>query len=94
MGLTINGLKMIQFPIVTQHRNFSRKINMKKFDIQIGVVQNFSRLSSIRKHFRINIVVTHNMSTYECNLVPIDNLSENKQFHQWNCIGHNIISNK
>jgi hypothetical protein len=85
---------MIQFPIVIQHHSFSRKINMKKSDIQKDVVQNFSRLSSIRKHFRINIVVTNNMSTYESKLVPIDNLSENKQFHPWNCIGHNIVSNQ
>ena len=92
MGLTINGLKMIQFPIVTQHHSFSRKINMKNSDIQIDVVQNFNRLSSIRKHFRINIVVRNNMLTYESNLVTIDSLSENKRSHHWNCIGHNTVS--
>ena len=84
---------MIQFPIVTQHHNFNREIDRKNSSIQIDVVQNFSRFSSIRKHFRINIVVTNNMSTYKSNLVTIDSLSENKQSHQWNCIGHNTVSN-
>jgi hypothetical protein len=65
MELDIHGIIMIQFPIVTQHHSFSRKINKKSFDIQIDEVQNFSRLSSIRKRFRINLVVTNNMSTYE-----------------------------
>ncbi len=27
-------------------------------------------------------------------LITIDNLSENKQFHQWNHIGHDTISNQ
>ena len=65
MGLTINGIKMIQFPIVTHQHSFSQKINMKNSDIQINVVQNFGRFNSIRKHFRINLMVTNNMSTYE-----------------------------
>jgi hypothetical protein len=85
---------MIQFPIVTRHHNFSRKINRKKSIIQIDVVQNFSRFTSIGKHFRINIVVTNNMSTYKSNLVTIDSLSENKQSHEWNCISHNTVSNQ
>jgi hypothetical protein len=63
MGLAINGINMIQFPIVTQHHSFSRKINMKNSDIQIDIVQNFSRFNNIRKYFRINLVVTNNMST-------------------------------
>jgi hypothetical protein len=45
MELNIHGIIMIQFPLVTQHHSFSRKINMKNSDIQIDVVQNFSRLS-------------------------------------------------
>jgi hypothetical protein len=65
MELAINGIKMIQFTIVTQHHIFSRKINKKNTDIQIDVMQNFSRFSSIRKHFRYNLMVTSNMSTYE-----------------------------
>jgi hypothetical protein len=84
---------MMQFPIVTQHHNFSRKINRKQSSIQIDVVQNFSRLSIIRKHFRINLVVTNNMSTYEINIITIESLSGKKQSHQWNCIGHNKVSN-
>ena len=65
MELAINGIKMIQFPIVTHHHSFIRKINRKKSDIKIDVMQNFSRFNSIRKHFRINLVVTNNMSTHE-----------------------------
>ena len=65
MGLTINGIKMIQFPIVSQDHSFSPKINMKNSDIQIDVVQNFSRFNSIRKHFRTNLVMANNMFTYE-----------------------------
>jgi len=66
MELTIYGsIKMIQFPKVTQHHSFSREIHRKKYSIQLGVMQNFSRLSSIRKQFRTNLVVTNNMSTYE-----------------------------
>jgi hypothetical protein len=94
MKLNIRGIIMIHFPIVTQHHSFSRKINRKKYSIQIDVVQNFSRLNSIRKHFRINIVVTNNMSTYKSSLVTIGSLSENKQSHQWNCIGHNTVCNQ
>jgi hypothetical protein len=63
--LTIYGSIMIQFPIVTQHHIFSREINMKKSSIQIGVMQNSRRFSSIRKYYRPNLVVTNNMSTYE-----------------------------
>jgi hypothetical protein len=82
MGLTINGIKMIQFPIVTQHHGFSsRKINMNNSDIQIDVVQNFSRFNSIRKHFRIYFGVTNNMSTCKNNLITMNNISENEQFH-------------
>jgi hypothetical protein len=94
MELNIHGIIMIQFPIVTQHHGFSRKINKKSFDIQIDEVQNFSRFSSTRKRFRINLVMTNNMSTYKSNLITIDSLSENKQSHQWNCIGHNTVSNQ
>ena len=65
MELTIHGSIMIQFPMVTQQHIFSRKINRKDSSIQLGVMPNFSRFSSIRKHFRINLVVTNNMSTYE-----------------------------
>ncbi len=65
MKLAINGIKMIQFPIVTKHHIFSRKINRKNSDIQIDVMQNFSRFIIIRKHFRYNLMVTSNMSTYE-----------------------------
>ena len=43
MELAINVIKLIQFPIVTQHHIFSQKINRKKYDIQINVMQNFSR---------------------------------------------------
>jgi IS1 family transposase len=81
MQLTIHGSIMIQSPIETQHHSFSRKINRKDFDNQIGVVQNCSRFSSIMKPFRINLVMTDNMSTYENNIITIDKLSENKQFH-------------
>ena len=94
MELNIHGIMMIQFPIVTQHHGFSRKINKKSFDIQIDEVQNFSRFGSIRKRFRINLVVTNNMSIYESNLVAIDSLSENKQSQQGNCIGHSTTSNQ
>ena len=31
------------------------------------------------------------MSTYKSNLVTVDILSENKQSHQRNCIGHNKV---
>jgi hypothetical protein len=79
---------------VTQHHGFSRKINKKSVDIQIDEAQNFSRFSSTRKRFRNNLVMTSNMSTYKSNLVTIDNLSENKQSHQWNCIGHTKVSNQ
>ncbi len=65
MELAINGIKMIQFPIVTHHHISSRKNNRKNSDIQIDVMQNFSLFSSIRKHFRYNLMVTCNMSTYE-----------------------------
>jgi hypothetical protein len=65
MELIIHGSRMIQFPIVIQHHNFSRKINRKKYDIQIGVVQNFSRFNRIRKHVRIKLAMTNDMSTYE-----------------------------
>ena len=65
MELTINGSIMTEFPIVTQHHNFSHEINRNNSSIQIGVMQNFSRLSSIRKQFRTNLAVTNNMSTYE-----------------------------
>jgi hypothetical protein len=76
MELNIHGNIIIQFPIVTQHYIFSRKINKQISDIQIDEVQNFSRFSSIRKRFRINMVVTNNMSTYESYLVTLDSLSE------------------
>jgi hypothetical protein len=94
MELNIHGIIMIQFPIVTQHHGFSRKINTKSSDIQIDEVQNFSRFSSTRKRFRIYLVMTNNMSTNKSNLVTIDSLSENKQSHQWNCIGPNTVSNQ
>jgi hypothetical protein len=63
MELNIHGIMMIQFPIVTQHHGFSRKNDKKSFGIQIYEVQNFRRFSSIRKHVRINLVMTNNMST-------------------------------
>ena len=65
MELAIYGSIMIQFPIVPQHRRFSRKINRKNSDIQIGVMQNFSWFSGIRKHIIINLVMTNHMSTHE-----------------------------
>ena len=65
MELTINGSILIQLPIVTQYHSFMRKINRKNSDIQIDVVQNFSRFNRIKKHFRINLAMTNNMSTYE-----------------------------
>ena len=65
MKLTIYGSIMIQIPIVTQHQNFGRKINRKNSSIQIGVMQDLSRFNSFRTHFRINLVMTDNMSTYE-----------------------------
>jgi hypothetical protein len=86
------GIHMIQVPIVTQHQHFSRKINRKNSDIPIGVMQSFSRFCSTRKRFRINLVMTNNMSTCKSNLFTIDSLSENKQSHEWNCIGHNTVS--
>ena len=94
MELNIHGIIMIQFSILTHHHYFSRTINKKSSDIQIDEVQNFSRFSSSRKRFRINLVMTNNMSTYKINLVTIDNLSENKQSHHCNCIGHNTCSNQ
>ena len=94
MELTIHGSIMIQFPILTQHHSFSRKINEKKSDIKIDVVQNFSRFNRIMKHFRINLVMTNHMSTHEKNIITICSLSQNKQFHKWNRIGRNIISNQ
>ena len=65
MELTMHGSRMIQFPIVTQHHSFSRKISKKKYYIQIGVMQTCNRFSSIRKHFRISFVMTNHMSTHE-----------------------------
>jgi hypothetical protein len=65
MELIIHGSIMIQFPIVTYPHIFSRKIEMKNSEIQIGEVQNFSRINIIRKHFRINLAMTNNMSTYK-----------------------------
>ena len=65
MELANDGIKMIQFPIVPQHPIFSRKIDCKNYDIQIDVMQNFIRFNSIRKHFRINLMETNNMSTYK-----------------------------
>ena len=65
MELNIHGIMMIQFPIVTQHHGFSRKINKNSFDIQIDEVQNFSRFSSTRKRFKINLVMTNNMSNHK-----------------------------
>ena len=65
MELTIYESKMIQLPIVTRHHSFSRKIDRKISSIQIGVMQNSNRFSSIRKRYRTNLVVTNNMSTYE-----------------------------
>ena len=94
MELNMHGIIMIQFPIVTQHHGFSRKNNKKSFDIQIDEVHNFSRFSSTRKRFRINLVMINIMSTYKSNLVSVDSLLENKQSHQWNCIGHNTVSNQ
>jgi hypothetical protein len=94
MELNIHGIIMIQFSILTHHHYFSRKINKKSSDIQIDEVHNLSRFSSIRKRFRNNLVVTNNMSIYVSNLVTIDNLSENKKSHQWNCIGRNTVSNR
>ena len=61
-GERLPGSIMIQYPIVTQHHSFSRKINRKNSDIQIGVMQNFSRFGSIRKYFRINLVVNDAIS--------------------------------
>ena len=49
MELNIHGSIMIQFPIVTHHHSFSRKINEKISDIQIDAVQNFSRFNRIGK---------------------------------------------
>ena len=65
MELTIYGILMIRVPIVKQHHSFSPKITRKNSSIQLGVMQNLSRYNSIRKHFRINLVVTNYMSTYE-----------------------------
>jgi hypothetical protein len=79
MELTIHGSIMIQFSIVTQHRNSNWKINRKKSSIQIGVMHNFSRFGSIWKYFRINLVVTIICRTMKSNLIKIDNISENKQ---------------
>jgi len=81
MELTIQGSMMIQSAIVTHHHNFSWEINTKKSDTQIGVVQSISRFDRIRKHFRNNLAVTDNMSTYEKNLITIDILPENKLVH-------------
>ena len=64
MELTIHGRMMIRFPISTQHHGFSRKINRKNYDIQIDVVHIFSRFNRIKKHVRINLAMTNNMSTY------------------------------
>ncbi len=65
MELTIDGRKIIQFPIVTQHHNFSRKINRRNSDIQIDALQNFSRFNRIGEKIRMNLAMTNNMSTYE-----------------------------
>ncbi len=43
---------------------FQSEINRKISDIQIDVMQNFSWFNSIRKHFRINLAATNNMSTH------------------------------
>jgi len=78
MEITIYGSIMIQFPIVTLHHSVGRKINRENSDIQIGVVQNFSRFSSIKKHFRVNLVMTNNIcQRMKNNLISLDNLSEN-----------------
>ena len=65
MELNIHGSTHYSVSVVTQHRNSSRKINRKDFDIQIDEVQNQCRFSSNLKHSRNNLVVTNNMSTYE-----------------------------
>ena len=64
MKLAIHGSIMIQFPIVTHHYSFRQKIN-KNYDIKIGALQNFRRFNGIRQHFKINIAMIDNMSTYE-----------------------------
>ena len=76
MELTIYESIMTYYSIVTQHH--SRKNNRKNSDMQIDVVQNFRRFSSIRKNFRINLVVTNNMSTHKNNIITLDSRSEHK----------------
>ncbi len=65
MGLNIHGSAHDSVSVVIRHCNFSRKIDWTYFDNQIGVVQNFSRFNRIKKHFRMNFVVTNNISAYE-----------------------------
>ena len=58
-------IHMTPFPTILSHRGSSRNIHGKDYDNQICIVYNFSRFSSIKKHFRNDLVVTSNMSTYE-----------------------------
>ena len=45
---------MIQFTLVIQHHSFSRKVNMKNYDVQIDVVQNFSRFSGDKQYVNLS----------------------------------------
>jgi len=65
MELNIHGIAHDSVFVATQQCSFSRKINRKNSDIQVGVVNNFSQFSSVKKHGRFKLVVTNNMSTYE-----------------------------
>ena len=64
MELNINGNTYDSVPVVAQRRNFSRNINRKNVANQIGVMQIFNRFGSIKTHFRVDFVLTNNMSIY------------------------------
>jgi len=65
MELNISKSTHDSVSMVKQHRKFSPKIYRKDSDNQKGEVHNSNRFISVRKHFRINLVVTNNMSTYK-----------------------------
>ncbi len=67
--LTIHGSLMILLPIVTQHHSFSPKIHRKNSDIQIDLVQIFSRFNRIRRYFRIDVAMTTKCHCMKNNLI-------------------------
>jgi len=65
MKLNIHGSAHDSVSVVTRHCKSIRKIDRKDTENQIGVVQNFFWFCSIMESFRINLLVTNNVSMYE-----------------------------